>query len=256
MHAANRMLGLTAIMTVCGSCGWVEAQAIVNKGAKPSPTPPGVARQPQLNVGSGNGGGKALANKKRLSLSQETPDRAKPHVKEEEQRHGQHHKKHKDESEEALLEHVKLKHEGHRRHMELVGGTRVVGEELVGGSRVVGDEEVVVVGRKYFAPDSVWVGTRENGNNQWAVRLSVNKFDGNSFKGVLSQRSVSGELERQKVEGEVDGDTIAFSTCGVLEGTRQPLSFDGSFSDDEMRIEVSGRGRKGEDLGTMILVRE
>lgn len=273
MYAVNRMLGLIALAAVVGSCGAVEAQ-VIRGGApgagKPCPKAPGAGRQPglvgispipsksvaprqpQVNVGSGNGGGAA----KRLASIPQTIAPAKPHAKEEEKHHGEHQKKHKEEVELAKIEHEKLKHKKHLRHEEVVG-THVVGEELVGGPRIVGEEDVVVAVPKYFKTDSVWVGTREHGAEQWAVHLLVKSVDGNSFKGILSQRSASGDLERQRITGEVDGDTFTFSTCGVLEGTRSPLAIDGYFAENEMRADVSGRGNKSdEDLGTMTLVRE
>ncbi|HEX4414158.1 MAG TPA: hypothetical protein VH107_11060 [Lacipirellulaceae bacterium] len=274
MYVANRILGLIAMAAVVGSCEVAEAQVIrggPNGGGKPCPTSPAVgrqpaavgrlpvlpggvgSRQPKLNAGSGNAGGNGRGAGKRLAASRQAPGFVQPRSAGEEKQHGEHRKKQKEQGDEAQVERVKLKPKKRRRHEEIVEGTRVVGEERVGGTRVVGDDDVFVTGPRYFATNSVWEGKRENGADQWAMRLVVNEFDGNLFKGVLSQRTSAGDLERTKVEGEVDGDTLAFSTTRALGGKKQHLSFDGCVSENEMQTKVSDLG---EAIGTMELVRK
>ncbi len=115
----------------------------------------------------------------------------------------------------------------------------------------------MAVGRRQFAASSHWTGKRYSGDGEQDVRFDVTSFVGNSFGGVLSQRANGGEWVQMDVEGDVNGNSIAFHTTRMLEGKKRHLNFDGYFSGNQIKTDVSGRTWNGKEAsGSMILCRE
>jgi hypothetical protein len=114
----------------------------------------------------------------------------------------------------------------------------------------------VVVDRRQFVSNSRWTGKRYSEGTERDVRLDVIELAGNSFGGVLSQRTNGGGWDKMEVEGEVEGNSIAFHTTRMLEGKKRHLKFDGYFSGNQIKTDVSGRTWSGSEAsGSMILWR-
>jgi hypothetical protein len=260
MHAINRILGLIAISTAWASCGLAGAQNTIGAGQKSLAAPPVLGRRPvasanlpvpigggalrptQQNNGAGHSHGNGQAPVNYLQSSKRAvAANTQPSL---DDKRGADRRK-KDEPNRAQLDKVKPKHEGHWRH-----------DELTWRHGHIHDVEVVAIGRSYFATDSHWVGKRYGAGGERDVRLDAIKFAGNSFGGVLSQRTNGGEWDKMDVEGDVDGNSITFHTTRMLEGKNRHLNFNGYFSGNLIETDVSGRTASGtEASGSMTLRR-
>jgi hypothetical protein len=97
----------------------------------------------------------------------------------------------------------------------------------------------IIGGREQFATGSKWSGRRQTGARALQMVLTVTNRTGASFVGRLRQ-TMGGPGAMMDIDGQLDGNRIAFRSTQMIRGGNRQLAFDGYLLSDRIIARVDG----------------